>query len=627
MFLLELKEIRSYSLSIDGWLHRNIDGRRKEIVSQVRLQSVFLPSIHLERKNLSRIYLRILFLSFLPYTNHYHHPYTMKAATAVLFAVACATSTANGANLRSSAGVGEVARLMGRNTMYTGVVDMLRKEAPATAILKKLDSMKAVLKDRRAQVTEGCAIDNRHFEGDYEIAKGNVTEVSALVESKKMCVEHSTKKENEASEILAKTLKGLIAQSKFAHAKQRLEQIRARAALLVGEHKSRTERYNKEAAMFKAQDKILTHVMSTIENYYKHKSEASKKGSPTVQTVLLETVAPKSKAHHAVVTQLLEIVSKKTTPKKKILAGQIYEAMQDLKNTFEDERTKRGARYEARKGEHAQEIERLTAEEAQINGEVKGYLATNTKVTATAEGLKKEIAEITEKIVACKKAMTEGNKKFTSMSAQMKTKETAMKRTKDLCAGQLKDIDKEVQLAEHIIQLIDKRVHHIQQALVKYEKEANAETGMTGMATGAVGDLEKQIKSSEDCAKYSKDFWCASEQNMKQCGVDAEQCRLMNKNSMTTSFATGATGAATGPVGATAVAAATKKEHDFNRVLRVFDQNKDQKIGIKEIEAVKGKAVADKVRPVFDKSAGPDGKMDKQEFQTFMNGGKKFFFF
>jgi hypothetical protein len=166
----------------------------------------------------------------------------MKAATAVLFAVACATSTANGANLRSSAGVGEVARLMGRNTMYTGVVDMLRKEAPATAILKKLDSMKAVLKDRRAQVTEGCAIDNRHFEGDYEIAKGNVTEVSALVESKKMCVEHSTKKENEASEILAKTLKGLIAQSKFAHAKQRLEQIRARAALLVGEHKDLRQR-------------------------------------------------------------------------------------------------------------------------------------------------------------------------------------------------------------------------------------------------------------------------------------------------------------------------------------------------------------------------------------------------
>lgn len=554
----------------------------------------------------------------------------MKAATAVLFAMACATSTANGANLRSSAGVGEVARLMGRNTMYTGVVDMLRKDAPATAILKKLDSMKVVLKDRKVQVTEGCAIDNRHFEGDYEVAKGNVTEVSAAVESKKMCVEHSTKKENEVSEALAKTLKGLVAQSKFAHAKQRLEQIRARASLLVGEHKSRTERYNKEAAMFKAQDKILTHVMSTIENYYKHKSEASKKES-TVQTVLLETVAPKSKAHHAIVTQLLEIVSKKTAPKKKILAGQIYEAMQELKNTFEDERAKRGARYETRKGEHAQEIERLTAEEAQINGEVKEFLATNKKVTATAEGLKKEIAEITEKIVACKKSMTEGNKKFTSLSAQMKTKEVAMKRTRDLCTSQLKDIDKEIELAEHIIQLIDKRVHHIQQALVKYEKEANTETGMAGMATGAVGDLEREIKNSEDCAKYSKDFWCASEHNMKQCGVDAEQCRLMNKGSLS-SLATGATGAtggaATGPVSATAVAAATKKEHDFNRVLRVFDQNKDRKIGIKEIEAVKGKAIADKVKPVFEKSAGPDGKMDKNEFQTFMNGGtKKFFFF
>merc|ERR1711871_1482734 len=302
----------------------------------------------------------------------------------------------------------------------------------------------------------------------------------------------------------------------------------------------------------------------------------------TVQAVLLETVAPKSHAHKTVVTKLLEIVSKKAPKKTKILAGQIYEAMQELKNTFEDERSKRTARYEARKGEHSQEIERLTAEESQINTDVKEYLGNNKKVTATAEKLKKEIASITEKIVGCKKAMTEENKRFSSLTSQLKTREAAMQRTKKLCAGHLKDIDKEVELAEHIISLIDKRVHHIQQALVKYEKEANGrDESMTGMATGAVGDLEKQIKSTEDCAKYSKEFWCASEHNMKQCGVDADQCRLMNRNGLNTAFATGTSAGsisgaagsasgATGPVSATAVAAKTKKEHDFERVLRVF---------------------------------------------------------
>ena len=126
----------------------------------------------------------------------------MKTATAVLFAVACATGTANGANLRSSAEIGEVARLMGRNTMYTGVVDMLRKDAPATAIMKKLDSMKVVLQNRREQVKEGCALDNTHFENDYERTKGNVTEVSATIESKKMCIDSSSKKENEVTKLM-----------------------------------------------------------------------------------------------------------------------------------------------------------------------------------------------------------------------------------------------------------------------------------------------------------------------------------------------------------------------------------------------------------------------------------------
>merc|ERR1712000_106753 len=100
-----------------------------------------------------------------------------------------------------------------------------------------------------------------------------------------------------------------------------------------------------------------------------------------------------------------------------------------------------------------------------------------------------------------------------------------MSRTKTLCSSQMKDIAKEIELAAYIVQLIDKRVHHIQQALVKYQKEANGgDQSMTGMSTGAVGDLEREIKSTEDCAKYSKEFWCASPANMKQCGVTAEEC-------------------------------------------------------------------------------------------------------
>jgi len=230
--------------------------------------------------------------------------------------------------------------------------------------------------------------------------------------------------------------------------------------------------------------------------------------------------------------------------------------------------------------------------------------------------LKKKISTITGKIIACKRAMTEEGNNFKTLGAQLKTREVAMERTKKLCNGQLKDIEKEIKLSEQIIAMINKRVHHIQQALVKYQSEANSETGM---ATGPIGDLERQIKTTEDCAKYSKEFWCASEQNMKQCGVDAEQCRLMRG-----AFLTGATG----PISATAVAAKTKKEHDFERVLRVFDQNKNRKIGIEEIAAVKGKRIAEKVKPVFHKHAGPDGQMDKTEFQNFMNGGaKKFFFF
>ena len=66
---------------------------------------------------------------------------------------------------------------------------------------------------------------------------------------------------------------------------------------------------------------------------------------------------------------------------------------------------------------------------------------------------------------------------------------------------------------------------------------------------------------------------------------------------------------------------------DFNKLLKIFDQNKDQRIGWDEILAVTGHNDP-KVKREFQEAAGEDMKMDYKEFHKFMNKetGKKFFF-
>merc|ERR1712178_530720 len=204
--------------------------------------------------------------------------------------------------------------------------------------------------------------------------------------------------------------------------------------------------------------------------YYKKKSvnkEAVQQSERSVATVLLETVAPKSKVHRAVVTKLLEIVSSKTTtPKKgteeepvvtkkkvsiapkaaksKVLAGTIYEAITELKGTFVNEQKIRTLRYETRKDEHVQEIQQLSKEEGDIKNEVTNYIASNKNITKRVNKMKFNL----------KKLQTRKTKR-----------KFALNHTKTLCNAQIKDILKEVKLATYISGLISKRVKKIQEAL------------------------------------------------------------------------------------------------------------------------------------------------------------------
>jgi hypothetical protein len=200
--------------------------------------------------------------------------------------------------------------------------------------------------------------------------------------------------------------------------------------------------------------------------------------------------------------------------------------------------------------------------------------------------------------------------------------------------------------------------------------------------------FESAIKNSEECAKLGVSFWCASEKNMKQCGVDKIQCKRMKASEVATDLTenaaasgatgtevdsirkqrlqkakkknskTGATGSGSATGGATAAsngdklkgaAAATgmatgpsarkassstgaalskkQKHDDFMKLLKIFDQNKDQRIGWDEIIAVTGHSDP-KMKREFQMAAGNDMKMDYKEFHNFMNkeDGAKFFF-
>ena len=78
---------------------------------------------------------------------------------------------------------------------------------------------------------------------------------------------------------------------------------------------------------------------------------------------------------------------------------------------------------------------------------------------------------------------------------------------------------------------------------------------------------------------------------------------------------------------ASSTEAAKQKLGDFNKLLKIFDQNKDRRIGWDEILAVTGHNDP-KMKREFQEAAGEDMKMDYKEFHKFMNKetGKKFFF-
>merc|ERR1712178_505690 len=78
-----------------------------------------------------------------------------------------------------------------------------------------------------------------------------------------------------------------------------------------------------------------------------------------------------------------------------------------------------------------------------------------------------------------------------------------------------------------------------------------------------------------------------------------------------------------------AIGTATKnaqRQSDFQKLLKIFDQDKDQRIGWDEIIAVTGHEDP-KLKREFQKAAGNDMKMNYKEFHKFMNKGTKTGFF
>ena len=484
----------------------------------------------------------------------------MKFFKSVILAVALAAAAVQGANLRSANSLQTIVSLMGKNSLYAEVAKGLKHDAPAKVIAHKMDELQAVLSTRMNHVKEGCAIDTEHFAKRLATVSGNVTRVNATLATAKRCNAEEFSTEQDLAEAINANLKDIVPERKFNAAKLRLKQVRFRAAKLMKAHDARHDRYQKEQIMFKEQDKILDHVMSTIEKFYKKKkvdSEAVQKSEQTVETVLLETVAPKSKAHKVVVSKLLEIVSRNKKPagteavpqaskvvvtkadapkKGKLLAGTIYEAITELKGTFENEQKIRTLRYESRKNEHTQEIQALSKEEEDIKTEVTGYIANNKNITQAVNALKAKVTKATDKQAECKKESTEIREQLTALKVRLAKRKYALNHTKTLCDAQMRDIMKEMKLCNYIAGLIQKRVKKIQKALQQFEKESGESmTGSTG-ATGATGgaSLEAAIKNSEDCAKLGVSFWCASEENMKQCGVTAADCKRMKTQDQAT---------------------------------------------------------------------------------------------
>ena len=215
----------------------------------------------------------------------------MKFFKSVILAVALAAAAVQGANLRSANSLQTIVSLMGKNSLYAEVVKGLKHDAPAKVIAHKMDELQAVLSTRMKHVKEGCAIDTEHFAKRLATVSGNVTRVNATLATAKRCIAEEFATEQDLAEAINANLKDIVPERKFNAAKLRLKQVRFRAAKLMKAHDARHDRYQKEQIMFKEQDKILDHVMSTIEKFYKKKkvnSEAVQKSEQTVETVLLD---------------------------------------------------------------------------------------------------------------------------------------------------------------------------------------------------------------------------------------------------------------------------------------------------------------------------------------------------
>merc|ERR1711981_1277991 len=247
-------------------------------------------------------------------------------------------------------------------------------------------------------VKDGCEIDQKHFLQRLLIVSQNVTKVNASVIVAKKCIAEEIATEQDIGEEIQAELKTLVPHSKFESAKAHLSQIRKRATKLMKAHDARHDRYQKEQVMFKNQDKILSHVMGTIESYYKKKSvnkEAVQQSEHSVATVLLEPVVTKRKVSTA-----------PKAAKSKVLAGTIYEAITELKGTFVNEQKIRTLRYETRKDEHVQEIQQLSKEEGDIKNEVTNYIASNKNITKRVNKMKFNLNKALDKQKECKKEST-----------------------------------------------------------------------------------------------------------------------------------------------------------------------------------------------------------------------------
>merc|ERR1712139_158505 len=170
------------------------------------------------------------------------------------------------------------------------------------------------------------------------------------------------------------------------------------------------------------------------------------------------------------------------------------------------------------------------------------YIASNKNITKRVNKMKFNLNKALDKQKECKKESTSLAVDLKKLQTRKTKRKFALNHTKTLCNAQIKGILKEVKLATYISGLISKRVKKIKEALQKFEKETSELNGATGNghATGSsgtggansVGDIENQIKNSEQCAKLGVAFWCKNEANMKQCGVSASDCKRMMRDNV-----------------------------------------------------------------------------------------------